>query len=266
VFRLATSPIAPLLGQHLPPSAHARLLNRSYLRMQRSAGREETVLTTRAGDLFRADLSGFQEWNRWVYEALEDQVAELFSFLVQPGGRCVTVGTGIGLHAVRLAKVTGPAGEVMAFEPDPELARRAARNIALNDLVNARVIQAQVSDVAVDVTCPRPIAFMEIDAGERLPSIVADAAATIEQDHPALIFEYVPELLDGHDQGMFGRLADADYLLYRISSRRNRLTGRCSLRLDPLYSEPEAGGRLLAVSEGDAPRIISLVAFRDGRV
>jgi hypothetical protein len=266
VFRLATSPIAPLIGQHLPPSAHARLLNRSYLRIQRSAGRKETVLTTRAGDLFWADLGSFQEWNRWVYGSLEDQVAELFSCLVRPGGRCVVVGAGIGLHAVRLSKVTGPAGEVMAFEPDPELARRAARNIALNGLVNARVIQAQVSDVAVDVTCPGPIALMEIDAGRRLDSIVAGAAATIQQEHPAIIFEYVPELLDGHGQGLFGSLAAAGYLLYRISSRRNRLTGRCSLRLDPLYSQPEAGGRLLAVSEGDAPRIISLVAFRDGRV
>jgi hypothetical protein len=264
VFRLATSPIAPLLGQHLPASAHARLLNRSYLRMQRGAGRED-VLTTRTGDLFRADLSSFHEWNRWVYGPLEDQVGRLFSCLVGPGGRCVVVGAGIGLHTVRLAKLAGPAGEITAFEPDPELAARATRNIALNDLVNARIIQAQAADVAVDVRCPGPIALMEINARD-LPSVVAGAAATIEQDHPAIIFEYVPELLNGHGQGLFGRLAAAGYLLYRISSRRNRLTGRCSLRLDPLYSQPEAGGRLLAVSEGDAPRIISLVAFRDGRV
>ena len=76
----------------------------------------------------------------------------------------------------------------------------------------------------------------------------------------------MPDLLADPAQCSFGRLAEAGYLLYRISSRRNRLTGRCSLCLDPLYARPETGGRLLAVSEDDAPRIISLVAFRDGRI
>lgn len=265
MFRLATSPIAPLLGQHLPASAHAHLLNRSYLRMQRSAGRAEGVLTTRAGDLFRADLASFQEWNRWVYGTLEDQTAQLFSRLVLPGGRCVVVGAGIGLHAIRLAKVTGPAGEVIAIEPDPELARRAARNIALNDLANARIIQAPAETTAIDVTCLGPVRLIEVDAREHLAAVVDGAAATIEQDQPAIVFDYAPDLL-GDSQRLFGRLAERGYLLYRVRSRPSRLTGRGALRLDPLYAHPETGGRLLAVSEGDAPRIISLVAFRDGRV
>jgi hypothetical protein len=94
---------------------------------------------------------------------------------------------------------------------------------------------------------------------------MAGAALTIERDRPAIVFEYVPELLADHGQYLFGLLSESGYMLYRINSRRSRLTGRCSLWLDPLYARPEAGGRLLAVSEGNAPRIISLVAFRDGR-
>ena len=74
--------------------------------------------------------------------SLENQVAQLLSYLVRPGGRCVDVGAGTGLHTVRLAKLTGPTGEVIAVEPDPEMARRAARNIALNGLANTRLIQA----------------------------------------------------------------------------------------------------------------------------
>jgi hypothetical protein len=284
VFRHATSPLAPLLGQHLPVRAQAHLLNRSYLRMQRSTGRAERVLTTRSGDLFQADLSSLQEWSRWVYGSVEDQVAQLFSCLVQPGGRCVVVGAGIGLHVIRLAKLTGPTGEVIVVEPDPKMARRAARNIELNGLVNARIIPAAASDtsataaadltgssaqapaLAIDVTCPGPIALMEIDAGGRAAEVMAGATTTIERDRPAMVIEYVPELLGGHGHYLFGRLAETAYLLYRISSRRNRFTGRCSLRLDPLYAKPDVGGRLLAVSEGDAPRIISLVASRDGRI
>ncbi len=107
-----------------------------------------------------------------LYGSLKAQVAQLFASLIQPGGRCVDVGARIGLHTVRLAKLTGPAGEVIAVEPDPDMARRAARNIALNGLANARVIPAAASDtsaarvadltsspaqvpaITIDETCP----------------------------------------------------------------------------------------------------------------
>jgi FkbM family methyltransferase len=259
-------------------------MNRSYLRMQRSAGRVERVLTTSAGDQFVAELGSFQEWHRWLHGSLEDQVAQLFSCLVRPGGRCVVVGAGIGLHAIRLAKLTGPAGEVIVVEPDPEMARRAARNIALNILENARIMSAAASDtsgaavadptgslaqvpsITIDEAFPGPVALMEIDAGGSAAAVVAGAAATIERDHPVIVFEFEPESLAEHAGSPFGRLAELGYLLYRVSRRRNRLTGRCSVRLDPLYAQPAAGGRLLAVSEDDAPRIVSLVAYRDGRI
>jgi FkbM family methyltransferase len=280
--RLAASPIAPLLGQRLPMRAQARLLNRSYQRMQRRTGRTDLVLTTGAGDLFQADLGSFQEWHRWVYGSLEDQVA-LFSRLIQPGNRCVDVGAGIGLHTVRLAKLTGSGGDVMAVEPDPEKARRAARNIALNGLTNVRVIQAAASDAArtavadpegptehtsaitIDEACPSPVALIRIDAGGREAAVVAGAGETIERDHPAIVLEHVPELITDDAECSFGRLVDAGYLLYRISSRRRHVTGRYSLCLDPVYAQPETDGALLAVSERDATRIISLVASRDGR-
>jgi hypothetical protein len=265
VFHLVTNPIAPLLGQHLPARTQTRLLNHSYLRMQRRPGRADQVLTTRTGDQFQADLNSFQEWNRWVYGTLEDQVAQLFASLVQPGGRCVVMGAGIGLHVIRLAKLTGPAGEVIAVEPDLGLARRATRNIALNGLANVRIIQAPAEATAIDVTCPGPVTLIEADAGEHLAAVVDGAAATIQQDQPAIVFEYAPGL-PGDTQRLFVRLAERGYLLYQVRSRHSRLTGRAALRLDPLYAQPETGGRLLAVSESDAPRIISLVAFRDGRV
>jgi FkbM family methyltransferase len=302
MFRLATSPIAPLIGQRLPVRGPARLLNRSYLRMQRQPGQAERVLTTSCGDLFQADLGSFQEWHLWVYGSFEDYVARLFSYLVRPGDRCVDVGANIGLHTVRLAKLAGPQGEVIAVEPDPEIARRAAGNIALNGLANARVIQAAASAVAgaavslyraadahpnramaslhphahltgpaadvttitVDEACAGPVALMKIDVEGHEGAVVAGAAETIERYSPAVVFEYAPELLADPAQCPFRRLHDAGYLMYRISNRRGRLTGRCSLELAPLYEQPEIGGDLLAVSEADAPRIMSLVASRDG--
>lgn len=304
MFRLATSPIAPLLGQRVPVRGPARLLNRSYLRMQRSAGHSERVLRTSSGDLLRANLGSFQEWHLWVYGSYEDYIARLFSYLVRPGDRCVDVGANIGLHTVRLAKLAGPQGEVIAVEPDPEIAGRARENIALNGLANARVIQAAASAVAgetvalyraadlnpnramaslhphehltgpaievqtitIDEACPGPVALIKIDVEGHEAGVVAGAAQTIARYSPAIVFEYAPELLAGQAQGPFRRLADAGYLMYRISNRRNPVTGRCRLELRPLHAQPESGGNLLAISEADAPRILPLVTRRDDYV
>jgi FkbM family methyltransferase len=60
------------------------------------------------------------------------------------------------VHTVRLAKLAGPGGSVIAIEPDPDVARRARRNIALNGLGNARVINAAASDQAGETVLYRP--------------------------------------------------------------------------------------------------------------
>jgi FkbM family methyltransferase len=302
MFRLATSPIAPLLGQRLPVRGPARLLYRSYLRNQRSTSRAERVLRTTSGDLFQANLGSLQEWHLWVYGSFEDYVARLFSYLVRPGDRCIDVGANIGLHTVRLAKLAGPQGEVIAVEPDPDLARRAGENVALNGLANARVIQAaasaaagetvalyraadlnpnrgmaslhphahltgpatEVQTVTIDDICPGPVALMKIDVEGHEAAVVAGAAQVIERYSPAIVFEYAPELLADPAQCPFRRLAAAGYLLYRISNRRNPVTGRCRLELRALRAQPETGCDLLAVSEAEAPRILPLVAGPDG--
>jgi FkbM family methyltransferase len=298
MFRLATSPIAPLLGQRLPVRGPARLLYRSYLRMQPSPDHSGRVLRTRSGDVFQVRTDSFQEWHLWVYGSYEDYIARLFSYLVQPGDRCLDVGANIGLHTVRLAKLAGPRGEVIAVEPDPELARRAAENVALNGLANARVIPAAASAVAgeavtlyraadqnpnramaslhphgyltgpaaevqtitLDEVCPGPVALMKIDVEGHEGAVVAGAARIIERYTPAIVFEYTPELLADPAQSPFMRLADAGYLMYRISNRRNPVTGRGRLELRPLGAQPAAGGEVLAISAAGAPRILPLVA------
>lgn len=290
---LAKSPLAPILGQHVPLRGPARMLFRSYARTRCEPGTCVQRLTTKHGDQFDADLSSFLEWYLYAFGAFEEHFAELFGCLVGPGDRCVDVGANIGVHTVRLAKLVGTRGQVIAVEPDGELAERARHNLVINELSNATVVVAAATDHAADslrlyrpsggdtnkgraslldhsyltgeaATVPGvtideisggPVRLIKIDVEGHESPVVAGAAATIARDRPSVIFEYAPELLSGRPQSPFGWFADQGYEMYRVRWARNRLTGRGPAVLDHLPELPEVGGDILAVPAAMVPLI-----------
>ena len=297
--RLAFSPMAPVLGQRVPVRGPARMLFRSYAKADRRPGDAAMRLLTTADDLFEADLASFLEWQLWVFGCYEAHFAELFRYLVRPGDRCLDVGANVGVHTIRLAKLAGPGGAVIAIEPDPELARRARGNVELNELTNIRVIQAAAADhratallyrpgtadanrarasllhhayltgqteevptVVIDELCPDPVALIKIDVEGAEAAVVAGAAATITRDRPAVIFEYAPEALGREVSSPFGWLAEQGYEMLLIRCQRNKITGRGRLILDRLAGLPAADGDILAVPPASASRVSSLVSRR----
>jgi FkbM family methyltransferase len=294
---LATSPIAPMLGQRVPIRGPARLLHRSYAKLdghQRYATRR---LTSKLGDDFGIDLSSFLEWQIWAFGSFEEHFAELFRYLVRPGDRCIDVGANIGVHTVRLAKLVGARGEVIAVEPDEELARRASNNVRLNNLANVRVIQAAASErpgdsvmlyrpdpgdpnrarasmlphpyltgsaatvqtISLDEINHEPVALIKIDVEGRESAVVAGAARTIEAYTPSIVFEYCPELLADKTDSPFEQLLKSKYQLFHIQLRRHGVTGRASVGLQPIRALPEPGGDILALPEAAASRLAPLV-------
>jgi FkbM family methyltransferase len=290
---LAKSRLAPILGQRLPVRGPARALFRSYARTRYQPGARVEPLTTKLGDLFDADLSSFVEWQLWAFGGYEEHFAELFRCLVSSGDRCVDVGANVGVHTVRLAKLAGPRGEVIALEPDEELANRARRNIMLNQLSNAHVINAAASDeprgtvhlyrpgasdtnrarasllrhsyltgdvstvplVTIDEICSGPASLIKIDVEGHEGAVVRGAATTITRYLPAVVFEYAPELLDDPSQSPFGWLAARGYELLRVRRERNAVTGRGRLALDCLRELPAEGGDIVAVPAPKAKRL-----------
>jgi FkbM family methyltransferase len=254
-------------------------------------------LTTKLGDLFDADLSSLLEWHLWAFGGYEEHFHELFACLVSPGDRCIDVGANIGVHTVRLARLVGSQGEVIALEPDEEVAHRAHRNIMLNQLSNVHVINAAASDeaggnvrlyrpdagdknrarasllrhsyltgtastvpvVTIDEICRGPVTLMKIDVEGHEAAVVRGAAATIDRDSPAIVFEYNPQFLRDASESPFGWLADRGYELLRIRRTRNRVTGRGRLVLDRLQELPTEGGDILAVPVLRAERLSALV-------
>jgi len=273
------------------------MLFSSYARTRYQPEERVTRVTTAAGDTFVADLSSALEWQLWAFGSFEKHFAELFSYLVRPGDRCVDVGANVGIHAVRLAKLVGRDGEVIAFEPDPDLVRRTHRNIALNGLANVRIVSAAASDqagemqlyrpspwdtnrgraslmhhryltgvrttvpvVTIDDVCAgEPVTLIKIDVEGHEAAVVRGAADTIARHAPAIVFEYAPEML--HDivaQTPYGWLAARGYEIFRIRCDRHVLSGRGRLVLERLQKLPAVGGNLLAVPNSTAASISSL--------
>jgi FkbM family methyltransferase len=297
MLNLAMTPIAPILGQRVPLRGPARLLYRSYAKAGCHPGDSKRILTSKLGDDFNIDLSSLLEWEIWAFGSYEEHFAELFRYLIGPGDRCVDIGANVGVHTVRLAKLVGQRGEVIAVEPDQELARRARNNVLLNHLNNVRVIEAAASQragdsvllyrpdahdsnkarasmlphpyltgsrvtvetVAIDGINHEPVALIKIDVEGSESAVVSGASHTIDAYFPSIIFEYAPELLSDKSCSPFMQLMDRGYNLFQIYSRRHSVTGRGNLEIERLWTLPDKGGNILAVSTKTASLLSTLV-------
>jgi FkbM family methyltransferase len=65
---------------------------------------------------------------------------------IHPGDVVYDIGANVGYYTLLAALATGPAGRVIAFEPLPENLSFLRRHFALNNLPQAQVIDAAVSD------------------------------------------------------------------------------------------------------------------------
>jgi FkbM family methyltransferase len=70
--------------------------------------------------------------------------------LVRPGSVFFDIGANIGFFTLLGARLVGPSGIVVAFEPHPENSERLRRNIELNLFSNVVVVQQAVSDTSGD--------------------------------------------------------------------------------------------------------------------
>ncbi|MCB1185225.1 FkbM family methyltransferase [bacterium] len=76
----------------------------------------------------------------------EPPVQEVLARLLTPGATFLDVGANVGFFSALAARLVGPRGRVVAFEPVPANADLVARNAAANGLGNVEVVRAAVSD------------------------------------------------------------------------------------------------------------------------
>jgi FkbM family methyltransferase len=79
-----------------------------------------------------------------VRGTLEPPVQEALRRLLAPGDVFYDIGANVGFFTLVGARLVGPAGHVVAFEPVPWCARAVARNIELNGFAHAQIQQRAV--------------------------------------------------------------------------------------------------------------------------
>jgi len=184
----------------------------------------------------------------YLYDVYEWPTALTLATLARPGTTCVDVGAHVGSYAALASLAVGPAGRVLAFEPDATNRERLERHVRLNDLANVVVHDHGLADVESEVAMVRPVAansgmtrlarpgeipdfsmgvrrlddvmvgqavppvsVMKIDVEGAEVSVVRGAADLLARDQPHVVFEE-------NDAACGAHLADAHgYRLYRIT-------------------------------------------------
>ena len=92
------------------------------------------------GASFRVDAR-----TRLSFPAVHDAgVASAYSKRLISGSTCWNIGANVGVHVLQMARLAGPTGRVIAFEPNPLAAALLRKNVELNGFA-ARVLIVEVA-------------------------------------------------------------------------------------------------------------------------
>ncbi|HEV3047165.1 MAG TPA: FkbM family methyltransferase [Solirubrobacteraceae bacterium] len=100
----------------------------------------------------------------------EPEIQELLAANVKPGSVVWDVGANVGFLTLIAARLVGPEGRVVAFEPLPSNCEAIRRNLALNEMGNVEVVGVALSDevgsAKLDVYRARTLAKLAGHDGE----------------------------------------------------------------------------------------------------
>jgi FkbM family methyltransferase len=117
----------------------ARLANRA-VKTWRTAVGQKMQGTFRRGDLtWDLDLNEGIDFAIFLLGNFEPETVRFYSKLIRPGATVLDVGANIGAHTLNFARLVGPSGHVLAFEPTESAFRKLERNLSLNPALRDRV-------------------------------------------------------------------------------------------------------------------------------
>ena len=165
----------------------------------------------------------------------EEEVRVMRSF-IRPGDTAIDVGANIGDLTVPMAGFAGEAGRVYAFESHSTTFNTLCANLALNEIVNTRPINAFVADsdkvdtaspvwgelgyvsrawkppfLSIDSLALERCDFIKIDVDGNELAVLRSGVATIARARPII---YLENDVREKSAALFDELMRSDYTLY----------------------------------------------------
>jgi len=187
---------------------------------------------------------------------------------LRAGDHVWDVGANIGYIALVAARIVGPRGRVVAFEPDARCAAAIRTNAALNGLVSIEVLEAAASDrsgtaelvVVRDRLWTRLASVGDHELGERRVPVRTVALDDVDGPPPAVVKIDVEGAELDVVAGMTRLLRDARPLVICEMHGRNvefcaamSAAGYVVSNLDGPEPVDEAGGNVHALCTPQAP-------------
>jgi FkbM family methyltransferase len=127
-------------------------------------------------DGHRMHLNPINGWALAFQGIHEPQETRTLDALVKPGDVVLDLGASIGYFTLRFARSVGPAGRVIAVEPDPLNFELLSRNVALNGYENVTLL----NKAAALETGPLRLFLSDDNAGDHRTSGTPDSRASVE--------------------------------------------------------------------------------------
>ena len=147
----------------------------------------------------------------WLTGKVEPEVQDTVVGLLRPGDTFVDVGASVGFFTLLAARVVGPGGTVLAFEPSTAQADSLRTNVALNDLTNVDVAETALSDRA-------GLAFLDAPgtATAKLVAAAGPGAAAVEtttldaylRERPHVAPAVVKVDVEGHEEAVLAGMRE----------------------------------------------------------
>jgi FkbM family methyltransferase len=123
---------------------------------RRMFGREDRLTVARHGITWALDLSEGIDFAIYLLGAFEQSSIDAYSHSVRLGHVVLDVGANIGAHTLPLARLVGPEGRVIAFEPTVNALTKLAHNVGLNPDLAKRIHLEQLMLTDTRNTEPAP--------------------------------------------------------------------------------------------------------------
>ncbi len=128
--------------------AIATIASKGVLFARRVVGLGSTADVTRHRVRWRLELREGIDFSIYLLGSFEPRTVRTCAELVKSGDVVLDIGANIGAHTLPLARLVGPAGRVVAFEPTAFAFHKLLQNIALNPDLAPRISASQLMLVA----------------------------------------------------------------------------------------------------------------------